>query len=90
MAKEVKPRTSTKNSNLGSFVDQVTPEPKVVLENFLQMDKLGEYLKKATPEQKEWVQQMIDIAISCNKQEQFLSLGEQFSLNTLRKLNILV
>ena len=90
MAKEIKPKTSTRNSNLGSFVDQVTPEPKVILENFLQLDKLSEYLKKASPEQKEWVQQMIDIAISCNKQEEFLSVGERIALNSLRKLNILV
>jgi hypothetical protein len=90
MAKEVKPKASTRNSNLGSFVDQVTPEPKVILENFLQLDKLSEYLKKASPEQREWIQQMIDIAISCTKQEEFLSVGERIALNTLRKLNILV
>jgi len=80
----------SKNDNLGSFVDQVTPEPKLVLENFLQLDVLGDYLKKASAEQREWTQQMIDIALSCNKQEEFLSVGEQIALNTLRKLNILV
>lgn len=86
MAKEVKPR----NGNLGSFVDQVTPEPKIILENFFNMNVLGEYFKKATPEQKAWVQQMIDIALSSTKQEDFLSLGEKIAINSLRKLNILV
>lgn len=89
MAKESKPRTP-KNGNLGSFVDVVTPEPKVIQENYLQLDKMTEYLKKATPEQKECVDQMISIALSIHKQEQFLTLGEQIALNTLRKLNILV
>ena len=81
-----------RNNNLGSFVDVVTPDPKIVLENFLQLDKLGNYLidKKVTPEQKAWVQQLIDIALSANKQEEFLSLGEKIAINTLRKLNILV
>lgn len=79
-----------KNSNLESFVDVMTPEPKPVLENYLQMDVLGDYLKKATAEQKEWVAQMIDISLSVNKQEEFLSLGEKVALNTLRKMNILV
>ena len=30
---------ATKNNNLGSFVDAVTPEPKIVLENFINIDK---------------------------------------------------
>jgi len=90
MAKEVKVKPSTKNGNLGSFVDQVTPEPKNIQENYLQLDKLSEYLKKATPEQKEWIQQIVDIVLSATKQEQFLSIGEQIAFNTLRKLNILV
>jgi len=79
-----------KNNNLGSFVDAVTPTPKLVLENFLKMDVLGDYNKKASPEQKDWVHQMIDIALSSNKKEEFLSIGEQIALNTLRKMNILV
>ena len=41
-----------KNDNLGSFVDAVTPEPKIVLENFINIDKLNEVTKKATPESK--------------------------------------
>jgi len=81
---------ANKNSNLESFVDVMTPEPRVVLENYLQMDVLGDYLKKATAEQKEWVSQMIDISLSVNKQEEFLTLGEKVALNTLRKMNILV
>lgn len=89
MAKEAKARTP-KNGNLGSFVDAVTPEPKIVQDNFIQLDKLAEFLKKATPEQKEWIQQMVDIALSITKQEQFLSLGEKIAINSLRKMNILV
>ena len=81
-----------RNNNLGSFVDVVTPDPKIVLENFLQLDKLGDYLidKKVTPEQKAWVQQLIDIALSITKQEQFLSMGEIIAINSLRKQGILV
>ena len=83
------PRTS-KNTNLGSFVDAVTPEPKIILENFLQLDVLAQILKTAPPEVKEWIQQMIDIALSATKQEEFLSTGEKIAMNTLRKLKILV
>lgn len=85
------PRTprAAKNDNLGSFVDVVTPEPKIVLEDFFNMDALGEYMRKAQPEQKAWVQQMIDITLSVTKQEEFLSLGEKIAMNTLRKMNIL-
>ena len=82
-------RTS-KNNNLGSFVDQVTPEPKIILENYLQLEKFTEYFKKYSPEQKELTQQLIDIVLSCNKQEEFMSIGERIAFNTLRKLNILV
>lgn len=91
---EVKTRATrtpraVKNDNLGSFVDAVTPEPKIILEDFFNMDALGEYLKKANPEQKAWVQQMIDITLSVTKQEEYLSLGEKIAMNTLRKMNIL-
>jgi hypothetical protein len=95
MAKELSstrtPRVAKqpKNDNLGSFVDAVTPEPKIILEDFLNMDSLGEYLKKANPEQKAWIQQMIDITLSVTKQEEYLSLGEKIAMNTLRKMNIL-
>ena len=84
-----KPR-EPKNNNLGSFVDAVTPEPKIILENYLNMERLSEYLKKATPEQRDWVNSMIDIVLSINKQEQFITLGQQIAMNSLRKLNILV
>ena len=63
---------------------------KIVMENYLQLDVLGDYLKKASTEQKEWVQSMIDIALSTNKQEEFLSLGQRIAINSLRKMNILV
>ena len=80
----------SKNGNLGSFVDQVTPEPKIVQENFIQFDILATFLKTATNEQKALVQEMLDIALSSNKQEEFLSTGERIAINSLRKLNILV
>ncbi len=82
--------TKSKNGNLGSFVDQVTPEPTLVLENFIQFDVLASYLTTATNEQKLLVNSMIEIALSCNKQEEFLSTGERIAINSLRKLNILV
>lgn len=78
------------NDNIASFVDTVTPVPVVVNENYLDMIKLAEFLKKATDEQKTWVQQMVDIMLSTNKQEEFLSMGEKIAMNSLRKLNILV
>ena len=81
---------ATKNNNLGSFVDAVTPEPKIVLENFINIDKLNEVTKKATPESKQWISQMVDIALSITKQEQFLSMGEIIAINSLRKQGILV
>ena len=84
--KTVKP----KNDNIASFVDEVTPIPVIVNENYLDMIKLGEFLKKATEEQKAWIQQMVDIVLSTNKQEEFLSMGEKIAMNSLRKLNILV
>ena len=86
MAKEIKP----KNVNLGSFVDQVTPEPVVVTENYLNIDVLSSYLVTATDDKKVLVHNMIDIALSTTKQEEFLSLGERIAINSLRKLNILV
>lgn len=79
-----------KNGNLGSFVDQVTPEPKIVQENFIQFDVLASYLKTATNDQSKLINEMLDIALSCTKQEDFLSTGERIAINSLRKLNILV
>ena len=86
MAKDIKSR----NGNLGSFVDQVTPEPVVVTENYLNIDVLSTFLTTATDDKKKLVNDMIEIALSTNKQEDFLSLGEKIAINSLRKLNILV
>jgi hypothetical protein len=86
MAKDIKSR----NGNLGSFVDQVTPEPVVVTENYLNIDVLSTFLLTATEDKKTLVNNMIEIALSTNKQEDFLSLGEKIAINSLRKLNILV
>jgi hypothetical protein len=86
MAKDIKSR----NGNLGSFVDQVTPEPVVVTENYLNIDVLSTFLLTATDDKKTLVNNMIEIALSTNKQEDFLSLGEKIAINSLRKLNILV
>ena len=86
MAKDIKSR----NGNLGSFVDQVTPDPVVVTENYLNIDVLSTFLTTATDDKKTLVNNMIEIALSTNKQEDFLSLGEKIAINSLRKLNILV
>jgi hypothetical protein len=86
MAKDIKSR----NGNLGSFVDQVTPDPVVVTENYLNIDVLSTFLLTATEDKKTLVNNMIEIALSTNKQEDFLSLGEKIAINSLRKLNILV
>ena len=86
MANNVK----SKNDNLGSFVDQVTPEPKIVLENFIQFEVLNSYLLTAPDSQQLLINNMIEMTLSTNKQEEFLSLGEKIAINSLRKLNILV
>jgi len=90
--KVTKPKATPKpkNDNIASFVDEVTPVPVIVNENYLDMTNLRTFLLKATDEQKAWVQQMVDITLSTNKQEEFLSLGEKIAMNSLRKLNILV
>lgn len=82
--------TKSKNGNLGSFVDQVTPEPKIILENYLQLDQLAFIMSTANDATKKLINEMIEIALSSNKQEEFLSLGEKIAINSLRKLNILV
>ena len=66
-----------KNGNLGSFVDQVTPEPKIVQENFIQFDVLATYLKTSTNDQTKLINEMLEIVLSCNKQEEFLSRSEE-------------
>lgn len=82
--------TKSKNGNLGSFVDQVTPEPKIILENYLRLDQLALTMSTADDATKKLINEMIEIALSSNKQEEFLSLGEKIAINSLRKLNILV
>jgi hypothetical protein len=92
MARETKAKLAPKtprNGNLGTFVDAVTSDPKIITENFINFEKLAEILKKAPAEQKELVNQMIEIALSSVKQEQFLSFGEQIAINSLRKQGIL-
>lgn len=86
MAKTAK----SSNDNIASFVDGITPTPKIIKEDYLDMDVLATYLKKATPEQMQWVQQMIDTVLAINKQPEFISLGEKYAINSLKKLNILV
>jgi hypothetical protein len=58
MAKDTK---NSKNGNLGSFVDAVTPEPKIILENYFNFKKLDEALKDASKEEAQWIQQLVDI-----------------------------
>jgi hypothetical protein len=90
--KVTKPKAPAKpkNDNIASFVDEVTPVPVIVNENYIDMANLRTFLLKATDEQKAWIQQMVDITLSTNKQEEFLSMGEKIAMNSLRKLNILV
>jgi hypothetical protein len=89
MAKETKPR-SQKNGNLGSFVDAVTPVPTDISENYLQLNVLVSVLDTLPDEQKVLLNQMVDIAINCNKQEEFMSYGERIVINSLKKQGILV
>ena len=86
MAKETE---KAANNNLGNFVDEVTPIPKFIQENYISLDTLSTYLTGADVVKTNWINQMVDIVISCNKQEKFLSLGELIAFNTLRKLQIL-
>lgn len=92
MAKEATPSTRTargnKNGNLGTFVDAVTPEPKIVTENYLQLHLLGN--KSESPETNEWIRQCIDIVLSIREPEGKWSYGETVAVNTLRKRQILM
>ena len=81
--------TRAKNNNIATFVDSVTPEPKVITENFLDTVKLFNHLKAVKEDERELIQSLVDIVLSCNKQEAFISVGEQVAFNTLRKLQIL-
>ena len=91
---------STDAMELGNFFEYMatgslprdghTPEPKIVLENFIQFEVLNSYLLTATDSQKLLINNMIEMTLSTNKQEEFLSLGEKIAINSLRKLNILV
>lgn len=84
MAKE------TKNNNLGSFVDALTPEPKVITEDFINFGQLSAYLETANSTQKQLIEKMLDMVLSCDRQKKFLSLGEQFAFNTLAHMKIIV
>jgi hypothetical protein len=92
MARETKAKAVPKaprNSNLGTFVDAVTPDPKIITENFINFEKLAEIMKKSSAQQTELLDQMIEIALSATKQEEFLSFGERIAINSLRKQGIL-
>lgn len=92
MAKEATPSTrstrGSKNGNLGTFVDAVTPEPKIVTENYLQLHLLVN--KDDSPEAKDWIRQCVDIVLSIREPEGKWSYGEQVAVNTLRKRQILM
>jgi hypothetical protein len=79
-----------KNGNLGSFVDVMTPEPKIIVEDFIDFQRLTYVLESATPMEKSLIERMIDMVLGCDRKKQFLSLGEQFAFNTLIKQKILV
>ena len=87
MAKETK---ADKNINLGSFVDAVTPEPKIITEDFIDFTALHACVEASSATQKVLIERMVDMVLSCDRQKKFLSLGEQFAFNTLAKLKILV
>lgn len=89
MAKETKAR-APKNGNLGTFVDAVTPVPTEITENYLQVNVLCSTLQGLPTEQQQLINQLVDIAISCTKQEEFMSYGERIVINSLKKLGILV
>lgn len=84
MAKE------TKNDNFVSFVDALTPQPKVVTEDFIDFHKLSHVYVKSSKQEQEIINRMIDMVLSCDRQKKFLSLGEQFAFNTLLKQGIIV
>jgi hypothetical protein len=84
MAKE------TKNNNLGSFVDALTPEPKVITEDFIDFQRLAFVLEKSSAAEKSLIERMLDMVLACDRQKKFLSLGEQFAFNTLAKQKIIV
>ena len=86
MAKETK---QDKNNNLGSFVDVITPEPKIVTEDFIDFEQLALALDHA-PAHSKLIQKMLDMILDCDRQKKFLSLGEQFAFNSLAKLKIIV
>jgi ferritin len=84
MAKE------TKNDNFVSFVDALTPQPKVITEDFIDFQKLSQICEKASKQEQEIINRMIDMVLSCDRQKKFLSLGEQFAFNTLAKQGIIL
>jgi hypothetical protein len=85
-----KGNSNNKNVNMGHFVDQMTLDPKVPVSDFIQFNKLSEALSGSDHEQKMYILQCLEIALSCNKQEQFMSYGEKIAINSLRNLQILV
>lgn len=93
MARETRLKSTvktTKNGNLGSFVDVVTPDPVVIDENYIcfaTLTTIRTGLKN--DKEKEYLDQLVEIVLSINKQEQFLTLGERIAVNTLKKMKIL-
>ena len=87
MAKETK---TDKNANLGSFVDAITPEPKIITEDFMDFSRLAFVLDSASSAEKILIEKMIGMVLDCDRQKKFLSLGEQFAFNTLAKMKIIV
>ena len=80
------------NDNLGSFVDEVTPIPVAVTKDYIDLNKFQSIIgsNDVTDVYRNWLTQLLDIAISCNKADKkFLSLGEQLAFNTLAKLQII-
>jgi len=80
MARETKAKAVPKaprNSNLGTFVDAVTPDPKIITENFINFEKLAEIMKKSSAQQTELLDQMMKLRCQRqNKKSFFLLVSE--------------
>ena len=58
MAKETE---KAANNNLGNFVDEVTPIPKFIQENYISLDTLSTYLTGADVVKTNWINQMVGL-----------------------------
>lgn len=89
--KEKSPAKKVKNTNTNEFLaEPITTPNKVISNNFIDTQKLAEFLKKATPAEKELIDNMISIALSTTREEEFWTFNERLAMNSLKRLFILV